>query len=291
MEPFQKVRFLRPEKHDASLRLRPVFQDFHLMKVFRNHEYPEHVHGDYELILVKAGPYLCRLNGAELRLAAGDVLVIQPGDVHQDHLRRGQRHYVLHFRVEFGVKGDDRSRLFKAGLDPEHQVSRGAHSRDVALLKEIGAEALRGEAHSGIIQDRLLEVLFWRTMRNLPAAGLTTLVRRLPKDECMRERIRSLFVAHVEQHVSTGELAAKLGLSPRHLTNTCRALFGLPPAKLLLSLKIDRAEDLMRDHQLRVKEVSDRLGFLDPYHFSRAFKRLRGFPPSNAASRLMENAE
>ena len=43
---------------------------------------------------------------------------------------------------------------------------------------------------------------------------------------------------------------------------------------------MDRAEELLRYRGLRVKEVSEKLGFANPYHFSAVFRRTRGEPPT-----------
>jgi AraC-like DNA-binding protein len=60
----------------------------------------------------------------------------------------------------------------------------------------------------------------------------------------------------------------------------CRRLFGDSPARLLLRLKLRRADEMLRDGDRRVKEVSDALGFANPFHFSRVFRRHLGRSPS-----------
>jgi len=75
-------------------------------------------------------------------------------------------------------------------------------------------------------------------------------------------------------------LARQLAISPRHLTGRCRLLFNESPARLLLRLKLRRAEEMLRYSDRRVKEVSDALGFANPFHFSRTFRRHFGRPPS-----------
>jgi len=40
-----------------------------------------------------------------------------------------------------------------------------------------------------------------------------------------------------------------------------------------------RAADLLSNRNLLVKQVAEELGFSDPYHFSRVFKRVYGIPP------------
>lgn len=275
-----KERFRRAVQSDTGVRVRPVFDDFHRLTMEGDYEYPAHRHGNYELILVERGPYRCRLNAVEVSLRDGQILVIKPGDEHQDHLRHGQRHYVVHFRLEAAVPGEPGAALFSDAVKPAQQVCRGNHRRDAALIRELRREAEAGEAHAPAVQDCLLEALFWRVVRDLPADALAATMRRLPQSEALRERIMAVMQDRLVESPNVAEIARDLDMSPRHLTSLCRTLFGEAPARLYLRLKLRRAEQLLRYERLRVKEVSETLGFANPFHFSRVYRRVMGRAPS-----------
>jgi len=278
-----KKRFRRPQQSEVRARLRPVFDDFHLLRMEGSFEYPRHQHTNYEVILVERGPYRCELNGTELTLVDGQTLIIKPGDVHQDHLSDGQRHYVLHFRVLDAETGKPGMALFRPGAAAAEQVCRGDYASETWFLTELRREAEAAGEYAGAVQDSLLEALFWRLVRGLDPAALSREMRRLPAAVARREEIADLMARFVARNPNVCELAAAIGVSPRHLTNQCVRLFGQPPARLLLELKVRRAEELLNYRAQRVREVSDALGFANPYHFSRAFRRLRGYPPSQCS--------
>ena len=278
--PVIKERFRRPTQADSGVRVRPVFDDFHRLRMEGDYEYPAHRHANYELILVERGPYRCRLNGAELTLSNGQILVVKPGDTHADHLRDGQLHYVLHFRLPRAAPESGTIDLFRPEAPPKLQVGRGHHGRDALFLRELRREAETGAPHAPAVQDSLLEALFWRTVRDLPAAGLSDAIRRLPQHQAQRERILATLERHLKGNPTVAEIARQLAVCPRHLTGLCRSLFDEPPARLLLRLKLRRAEEMLRFGDRRVKEVSDALGFANPYHFSRVYRRHLGRPPS-----------
>lgn len=280
--PVHKDRYRRPQQTDASTRVRPVFDDFHLLRMEGDYEYPRHQHTNYEVILVDRGPYRCELNRAELKLADGQVLVIKPGDWHQDHLRDGQRHYVLHFRLLDAEAGRPVTPLFRDDVAPAEQICRGDYARDAWILRELRREAEGRGPYAGAVQDSLLETLFWKLVRGLPSVSLSEQLRQLPQAEARREAIGAVLMKHLARNPTVPELAAALRMSPRHLVNQCRELFGQSPARLLLEWKLRRAEELLRHRRMRVQEVSEELGFANAYHFSRAFKRVRGRPPSEA---------
>ena len=51
------------------------------------------------------------------------------------------------------------------------------------------------------------------------------------------------------------------------------------PLKLLIRLKMSKAADLLGSGELLIKQVAEEVGYADPYHFSRVFKRVYGIPP------------
>jgi AraC-like DNA-binding protein len=275
-----KDRFRRPRQAEASVRLRPVFDDFHLLRMEGSYEYPRHQHTNYEVILVERGPYRCEVNGTELVLKRGQALVIKPGDWHQDHLRNGQRHYVLHFRILRGEAGKREPMLFRPDVVPGDQVCAGDFSGEAWVLQELRRETLAEGPYAGAVQDSLLEVLFWRLLRGLKPTAVSQEMRQLPASEVQREEIAAALAGFLDKNPDMQELAAALHMSPRHLTNRCRELFGQSPARLLLQLKMRRAADLLNYSTLRVSEVSETLGFVNPFHFSRVFRRHHGHAPS-----------
>ena len=55
-----------------------------------------------------------------------------------------------------------------------------------------------------------------------------------------------------------------------------------------IKLKIDKAKDLLRDNQLSIREISDKLAFNEPNYFTKTFKRITGFTPSAYRRRTLE---
>jgi AraC-like DNA-binding protein len=275
-----KNRFRRPQLAGPVTRIRPVFEDFHLLRMDGDYEYPRHQHTNYEVILIDRGPYRCELNGEQLTLVNGQVLVIKPGDWHQDHLRDGQRHYVLHFRLVDPISGEPGTPLFRCEVPSTGQICQGNYSRDTFFLRELRREAEEEALYAPAVQDSLLEALFWRIARGLPTEALSAAFRRLPQAEAQRELIAAVFCRHLKTNPPVCQLAAEAGMSPRHFTTLCIRMFGKAPARFLLQLKLRRAEEMLRYRGQRVKEVSEALGFANPFHFSRVFKRVQGRSPS-----------
>ncbi len=272
----------------------PRFLDFHLMNPDADFEYPEHRHETYEIIFVIEGPYRCMLNGSELTACPGQQLVIQPGDRHQDHLKKGQRHYVLHFRLrDSGVHADcsEDTSVSRFLLFPTHGAVSDRLARmwpDDALSffrwmeAESGRTAIPGEipAARSRVQDARMEVLFWELVRTIPGAAFSPEFR----DETARQHfigtLQGVFAARCHGDFSVDEMADAVRCSRRSLTERCQLYFGSSPARTFLAFRLAEAARELAEREFSVKEVSERFGFDNPFHFSRAFRRVMGISPS-----------
>lgn len=75
-------------------------------------------------------------------------------------------------------------------------------------------------------------------------------------------------------------LARHLDLTVASLVRHFRAEAGASPTAWMRRRRIDHAQRLIAQG-LDVAETSERLGFANPYHFSRVFKSVTGIPPSH----------
>jgi len=62
---------------------------------------------------------------------------------------------------------------------------------------------------------------------------------------------------------------------------------GFSPHNYLTAMKINRAMELLCRPMLSIKEISDMLGFQDPYYFSRLFKKREGLSPENYRKKIL----
>jgi AraC-like DNA-binding protein len=75
------------------------------------------------------------------------------------------------------------------------------------------------------------------------------------------------------------QLAADLGVTPRHLTRAFESEIGVGPATAMRMLRILRAARLLSHTKRSIREIADVVGFTNRYHFSEVFKSIIGVPP------------
>lgn len=80
--------------------------------------------------------------------------------------------------------------------------------------------------------------------------------------------------------LSMYETARKLGLSDRHFRKLFQCETGRSPKSFYDYIRMNSAKDMLRQQFGNVSEISERLGYCNPFHFSRCFKKHIGVSPS-----------
>jgi YesN/AraC family two-component response regulator len=96
------------------------------------------------------------------------------------------------------------------------------------------------------------------------------------------ERIEKYFRANLSGNVSLDMLCAEMNYSKVYLCRVFKKIKGMTPIDYFIRLKIEKARQLLGQYPaLPMKDIAASLGFSDVYYFSKAFKRITGFSPSN----------
>jgi transcriptional regulator GlxA family with amidase domain len=90
---------------------------------------------------------------------------------------------------------------------------------------------------------------------------------------------------HFAETLTIPAVAARVNLSPSRFRTLFRAQIGMGPAQYLQRLRLRRARLLLERTFLSVKEVMALVGYSDPSHFSRDFRRAHGVSPSDIRGR------
>ena len=95
------------------------------------------------------------------------------------------------------------------------------------------------------------------------------------------EAVRVAMLQNPEINWSLATLARSVESSPFHLTRMFRKQLGVPLHRYLLGSRIARSLDLLLDTNLDITSIALDLGFSSHSHFTSAFRRMVGAPPSD----------
>jgi AraC-like DNA-binding protein len=75
-------------------------------------------------------------------------------------------------------------------------------------------------------------------------------------------------------------LSETAGISRRYFEILFQRKYNITPKAYILSLKIERAKELLLSEKLMIKDIAIMLGYSDIYHFGKIFKKKTGYTPS-----------
>lgn len=79
--------------------------------------------------------------------------------------------------------------------------------------------------------------------------------------------------SRLHEKLTVEDMAARHHLSASYFSTLFRKATGMPPIDYFIHLKMQKACQMLFLDDLKVKEVAGSLGYDDPYHFSRLFKK------------------
>ena len=93
-------------------------------------------------------------------------------------------------------------------------------------------------------------------------------------------RAKDLADRSYDQPLDVAALARHAHVSPAHFSRRFKAAFGEPPHRYVLSRRVERAQELLRNTDLPVSEICLEVGFRSLGSFSSAFHRVAGMTPT-----------
>ena len=98
-------------------------------------------------------------------------------------------------------------------------------------------------------------------------------------------QLTAAFTSLVERDFRSGmtvhDYAAKLGVTPTHLSRVCNTSCGRPASALLADRVHYEARRLLAETRTPVKDIAQGLGFTSAAYFTRAFQKKTGKTPTN----------
>ena len=93
-------------------------------------------------------------------------------------------------------------------------------------------------------------------------------------------RVTEYIEQNLDKELRLTELAALVYMSPFHFARLFKCSTGAPPHQFVIRQRIARASAFLAQPELSIAEISRRVGFRTPSHFTTAFRRVSGVTPS-----------
>lgn len=222
-------------------------------------------------------------------LAAGDVFVVLPGQVHRFVSEYNAAGWIL--LVDSGYVNEDMKRILE-------DFSLCASSLGIDRRRQTELDQIAGMIASRV--GRMPDKPTKSTLRCLVEAFVDIIAETIYyecstwRNRSSRRRIeivlalRHLLSEHIVSNRQPSYYASLLNISTVYLNEVVKDVTGMSTAAYIQNAIILRAKRLLINTRLSVKEIAYTLGFDDCAYFSRMFTHVAAMPPSVFRQRYSE---
>ena len=232
-------------------------------------------------VLRGKGSYVCR--DRQFSLSGGDTFLIYPNTPIQ-YCADGQEPWEY---VWVGFSGLDAERYVEqTDFSPDSPVFYGRDSGQLrALLEAVYTSCGPSSWESLTMTARLYELLAY-----LERTSCRQRDHKAKNGPDCAQLAAEYIVNHYEEPITVEGLAAYASVSHSSLYRRFIKRFQISPKRFLLEYRIQRACALLEEGRCSIQEISNSVGFEDPFYFSRAFKEVKGVSPRQYAMQLRDAA-
>lgn len=166
-------------------------------------------------------------------------------------------------------------RLRQAGIEPGSVRAIRAHAEIQSVAGDLIREGQRTGPRVRAVCLTLLDLLLLKIEN---ALSVEAHEGSLAQENF--QRVKALIDVRCCELRTLEEIARQSGMDVSSVCRLFRRFEGVTPYQYLLRRKMALAAGYLIDSPLLVKEVARRVGFDDPYHFSRCFTRVHGVSPA-----------
>lgn len=149
-----------------------------------------------------------------------------------------------------------------------------------SCFRKLRMEYLSAFSYTEELSDAYVQELLIRLSRAIHNMGEKTGLSMQQQEQLRRLRLSVL--SQPERKWSVEEMARAMSLSASRFHVIYKAMFGVSPVSDLIGARIDRAKLLLlEDESSTLAVIAEKLGYKNPYDFSRQFTKVTGVTPGN----------
>lgn len=262
----------------------------HYFEFNKHFKGPTESHDFWELVYADKSSIICQADGKEMILGEGEMLFHKPNEVHA--LRANGVSAPNVFVISFECKSEAvqffenrKLRLPKPYLKFVYSIiEEGKKTFDLPYsnpslrkMPLLAAPALGGQQ----LIKNYLEILLVSLMREeTEKAGADAVF--LPQEELMEriaEQVKDFLEANVYERIDVADVCEAVHYNKSYIFKQFKRATGYSVMAYLSNLKIQAAKRLLRESDLSVAQIADKLAFDTPNYFSKTFKKTTGYTP------------
>lgn len=234
-------------------------------------------HSNWEFLFVNSGNYTIYEESKKFLLRQSEGLLHPPNCFHKEIANQKNASIcVIGFHAECEDLQKITSRVLSLTQEQKSLLS------DIFNLAPTFNTAKKDEIYGAhqIVKNKI-ELLFLSLLGDYNNPGLATQSTAFrPKKRDLVKEIQELLNDNLSSPFNLESLARTLSYSPNYLCRIFKKSTGETMLQYYYRLKINKAQSLILETDMSIKDISDTLGFDTVQYFSAVFKKYTGLTPS-----------
>jgi AraC-like DNA-binding protein len=248
---------------------------------------------DYQLLYFQEGGGVMHVDGVAHNVQQHQFVLIQPGQLHNFYASADLVFPLLHFDIFYNP-------LREQGFFVPHGIVDltpypGLIQPRLNDFEGIHVPVIVEPQMTSVFKETMLKAIgLWQTSdayslleaNNLVAELVLALLKQYSTTPVQGHRrttslewITSYLVLHLSEPIRVADMARRADLSASRFSALFTEQFRMGPHQYLLHLRIQHAQQLLRNPALTLAEIAETCGFSDMHHLSKTFKRMTGTTP------------
>ncbi|WP_145134314.1 AraC family transcriptional regulator [Paenibacillus sp. Y412MC10] len=235
---------------------------------------------DYELIVMTHGTLYISGDDETYEVSQGEYLLLPPFTRQKGAEPSDCSFYWLHFSSSQNLPKLDLSHYTHVHENgriviPQYGTLRNPE-KIVVMMKQL-QDSVRGyneqtlnDYMSTVILCELYNQLFFE--KNNPGKSF--------KQTQLYNDILDYIKWSRHENIKVSEIASHFGYNEKYLSHLFTTVSGISLKQYILQQKMELAKYLLTDTNQNVSEISSQLGYSDPHHFMKSFKKIMGLTPT-----------
>jgi len=230
-------------------------------------------HPMLELTYVDQGSFHSVVDGQDILLQQGDMMLYGPGQWHMQYADIGVAPRFV--TVSFTVAGEEPADLYNRKF--------ASPQKAIGLLQQIMREHEQENRDADDSILSLLTLLLVALRRETTVSAKPQLSNSANNENEIIRAAQQFISTHVQEKLSVPMVSKGVDVSPSYLTALFHKHLQISPGEYIRRIKLQQSKQMIREGNLNFTEIAAALQYSTVHHFSRQFKEKFGLTPTEYA--------
>lgn len=237
--------------------------------------FPGESHPMPELTYVDQGELHSVVDGQDLLLKQGDLVIYGPNQWHMQYADIGIAPRFV--TISFDMAGIDLTPLLNRKFSAPQIVA----SMLQGMLRE--QEKMDSFSADIIVSQLTLLILFLLREAVEPTGSKVKNINVVQNENEIIRLAQQYITEHIREKLSVPRVAAHVDVSPSYLTVLFHKNLQISPGEYIRRIKLQESKQMIRENNLNFTQIASELQYSTVHHFSRQFKDKFGITPTEYA--------